>query len=106
MLSEEITHKAVIAVVREALSGDFLGDPHGITSEFLRAGWATPEQVAEAERRGAERALRSAADACRRMADQAETDAGGKLDRWDAFAEAEDWCLLRADRLGEGGGEG
>lgn len=47
-------------------------------------------------------ALRSAADACRRMADQAELDAGGNFERWDAFSEAEDWCLARADHLANG----
>lgn len=55
--------------------------------------------LAERERRVKAEVLREAAAACRRMADQAEIDAGGKLERWDAFVEAEDWLRERTDRI-------
>lgn len=55
--------------------------------------------LADHDRQVAAKTLRDAAAACRRMADQAEIDAGGKLDRWDAFTEAEDWMTTNADQI-------
>lgn len=67
---------------------------NAIVDAILASTW-----LADHDRQVAAKTLRDAAAACRRMADQAEIDAGGKLDRWDAFTEAEDWMTTNADQI-------
>ena len=95
----EVTEEGLATFLKFAL------EPYGITvgadiiaANVIRSDWLR-SALAAAEARGAERALREAAEAVRRMADQAEVDAGGKLERWDAFAEAEDLLLDRAAQV-------
>lgn len=100
-MAEQTDRDALAKVLLAATwpDGDGQGLPGRTISQILADAFLDSDWLAEHDRQVQAKTLRDAGAACRRMADQAEVDAGGKLDRWDAFMEAEDWMTMRADRI-------